>query len=127
MDTILIPDLPEPTILVEAIRHTRCGLSNGEMEIAVIHNLPFVYTLKGGSTQLNGFFKDLDPGVYEVRVTDSTGCSSHVEVTIEASSNPEFTHLNLEATTCSNENGAIKMLVDGEWPPYSCTLNGGAY
>ncbi|MBP6185780.1 MAG: gliding motility-associated C-terminal domain-containing protein [Saprospiraceae bacterium] len=126
-DTILISEMLPPIIEIDHILPTRCGLSNGEMGLSVIHTLPVVYALNGGTTQASGYFPDLGPGVYTIQVTDTLGCSAASVFTIDSSSAPEIILLDIEDTACSEANGAITLQAQGGLSPLSYSVNGGSF
>lgn len=65
---------------------TSCDTRDAEIQVSAVGgNGPYVYFLNTGSRVIRnntGFFKDLFPGVLEIRVNDSNNCTSTLEFEI---------------------------------------------
>lgn len=59
------------------------GESNGTIEIAANNGTsPYSFSINGGTAQSNGLFQNLGAGVYNIIVTDGTGATESIELTI---------------------------------------------
>ena len=68
-------------------------------------------------------------GIYRLQVTNDTGCSSFDEVLVSSDAqNPEAIIVTTPISCFQSNDGSVRVtLVNGGRPPYSFSLNGGAF
>jgi hypothetical protein len=103
------------------VTNTSCGLTNGSIEITP--SVPGIYTYQiPGQTIPNTSlpsvtFSNLNSAVYNVIVTDTTGCVQTISVPVESSESVQF---NLSNTGCgSGSEGTITALITNGKPPFT--------
>jgi hypothetical protein len=102
---------------------TSCGLNNGEIALEVSTNGIYTYQVNdniiSNTTQTGVTFTNLASGLYNVLITDSSGCTFNTSVLILSSSPVEFGFNTVECG--SGSEGAITALITNGVPPF--TLN----
>jgi hypothetical protein len=102
---------------------TTCGLNNGEITIQTSTGGTYTYEIEGNiilnTTQTGVTFTNLSSGLYNVVVTNSSGCTHTEQVLIQSSEPVEFT---FHTVGCgSGSDGEITALITNGEPPF--TLN----
>lgn len=95
--------------------------SNGQIDVTVSNGLePYTIDWTDGvivGSEIGSSISGLNGGSYDLTVTDANGCSA---ITTALIVEPAALVLTLTPTDvlCSNDNGAIDMIVDNGTPPY---------
>ncbi|MEZ5056554.1 MAG: DUF6055 domain-containing protein [Saprospiraceae bacterium] len=115
---------PADTISLDFnIQDASCqGINNGSLEVIPLNGNPS-YTISwsnGGST---ASITDLEPGIYTVTVTDSTGCSNVREVEVE-SLDDIVLDLSYNPIICFGDSSEVTIQVSGGLPPYMYSWQG---
>jgi len=102
--------------------NTTCGLSNGSIYVTTSTGGTYTYEIPGQLITINSTahtFNNLTGGVYNVSVTDSSGCRQTTQVLIGSSNKVQFTLID---TGCGVGNeGSITAIITNGQPPF--TLN----
>ncbi|MEN0006291.1 MAG: M43 family zinc metalloprotease, partial [Bacteroidota bacterium] len=121
--------LNSPTpITIEVIAQTNplcAGEANGTLQLTANGGTgTLTYTL-GETTNTSGTFNNLNPGEYTIVVADQNGCTSTVDVTLDALQ-PITVEMGMAANvSCAGaSDGAITILAQGGTGALSFTLNG---
>lgn len=87
---------------------------------------PYQFSLDGLTYQADSTFYTSENGNFTVYVLDANGCSSMVETTVNA---PRALLYEVEGVSCAGSNdGSIELTgVDGGFPPFAFSLNGGPF
>ena len=86
-DSILVSnnqDVPSAAVL-NLMDETCLGSTNGMAQISSVEGgaSPYLYTLNNVQSNPEGIFNDLQPGVYDLNITDAEGCAFDTSFTIE--------------------------------------------
>ena len=99
---------------------TTCGLNDGKMTISVSTGGTYTYSISGQSittTSQSVTFSGLSAGIYNVSVSNTSGCTQTGVVTIKSSPAVQFTLLN---TGCgSGSEGTITAVITSGEPPFN--------
>lgn len=85
---------------------------------------PFQYSIDGVNFQTNGTFSGLAAGGYLVTVKDNSGCTGTANIVIN---NCLSASTQVTPATCTANNGSIAVAALNGTPPYTYSMNGGAY
>ncbi len=122
IEEVNISNTPSPLIAVTNVASASCGLANGIVEVIAAEGTPpYQFDIGNGLVNSSSFL-DLAAGIYNVSVSDGTGCIASLtaivgdipapNVLVETSTNP----------TCGNANGSILFSASGGTPPYNYSL-----
>lgn len=115
---VAVSDQEAPTILVDNVLDVSCaGGSDGAIDIELIGSTgPYSYSWSNGKATQD--INNLDPGPYELIVTDANGCISaeSVEITEPNSVNISFSKIR---PGCGASNGVIEAQAGGGTGPYT--------
>jgi gliding motility-associated-like protein len=84
---------------------------------------PLRFSLNGGPTQLDSTFSGLSIGNYSVTLTDVTGCSKTIPVSL-IQAFPDLTFTEAIASPGCISTGTITVTVNGGLAPYTYSANG---
>ena len=121
---------PSTTITTSAVvSNISCnGAANGSVNISGTGGqAAYTYSINGTSYQASSTFNNLGAGTYTVYAKDANGCVGSTSITI---TEPTALVLNAipTAITCFGQsNGGITTSTSGGTPPYTYSLNGGAF
>gem|GEM_PF-2364953 len=113
---------------VSANRKTNSSpcINDGSFQISVSGGTaPYSYSVNGGAAQQSNTFAGLPAGNYVVTVTDNSGCTGSVNVTINVSY-IGVTNIIVNAPDC-NGTGAIKLMPGAGTSPWTYSLDGNNY
>ncbi len=124
--TIEEPDVLE--LMLSSTNETVLGFNDGTATATAMGGTP-PYTYDWGPAGMGSTIGSLAPGVYEVTVTDSRGCQTNGEVTIEPGE-PDCSALNLlfeetEVLCAGDNNGTATVTVEGGVEPYDYNWSNG--
>ncbi len=108
---------PVPIVTV-SVTNAACNLNNGSVQASVTNGtLPISYNWSTGGTSptLSG----LSTGTYFITVFDANGCMAISQATVGTPPSPTLTPIEINATTCGNNNGSIWVTSLGGVAPYS--------
>lgn len=116
---IVVSTIGGPSVTVQSQTNVSCfGLSDGSATISATGgSSPYTYnwTPSGGA---NSTASNLAAGVYNVAVTDQSGCVGAVSVTITEPTQIVLSP-NVTAADCGASNGAINLTISGGASPYA--------
>jgi len=122
---LIQPDLLELTYSSNDI--TCYGYSDGSIVSGASGGTPpLVYNI-GAGTQSSGVFNNLDPGNYQVTVTDANGCT--VESPVMTITEPDLLQGSLSGINVScndGSDGSVDLSVNGGTPLYSFNWSNGS-
>lgn len=123
--SVTIEDSGTPSAtLVETI-NSSCGENNGRASFDISGGTaPFVYDLNNGQTT-GPNFENLAAGVYELTITDSKGCSTFEDFTIEDSEPIEATLIGPSNAFCGEDNGSFALNVTNGVAPIAYDIGNG--
>nr|WP_294858143.1 gliding motility-associated C-terminal domain-containing protein [uncultured Fluviicola sp.] len=103
------------------------GGSNGSAVTAISGGqIPYTYTLNGGSTQSGGTYSNLTAGNYTIEVTDANGCTDTQPVTITQPTAVTISFVSATDASCSGSDGSLTVSGSGGTGTLHYSSNGGA-
>lgn len=121
-DTVFINNVDAYTISTSK-SDTTCGLNNGSISVTTSEAGIYTYQIEGNvisnTTQTGVTFTNLSSGLYNLIVTNSSGCTKTEPILILSSNPIEFTFNTVECG--SGSDGKITALITNGEPPF--TLN----
>lgn len=103
-----------------------CGNSNGTIIITASGGTePYLYTLNNWWSQNTGNFPSRSAGTYTITVTDATGLSANIVVTLTNNlTRPSLSMQSItEASSCSSGDASVTLKATGGVPPYTYSLD----
>lgn len=98
-----------------------CGLANGTIDLTTVGGTaPFTFAWSNGGTTED--LTNLSAGIYNVTVTDASGCSDVSSYTINSSASFTYTSV-LSNDSCGLGNGAVDITLVNTTPCCSYTLD----
>ncbi len=116
--------------MTAVVQSSNCTLNDGEIDITQVSGgtAPFTYSLDNGSFQPAGTFTSLAPGSHIVSVQDGAGCIYQQQIEVPQDNPPSAGIPVTVPQTCNASDGQIDIVGSaGGTPPYSYSLNGGAF
>jgi gliding motility-associated-like protein len=132
--TETITEPPEISVTIDALSDYNgyavscAGSSDGSIDVTIaggIGTLVPVWTGPASFSSSDEDISDLEAGVYTLTVTDDTGCTTVLDVTINEPSPILIDYIVTDAGCPDEENGAIDLTVTGGVSPYSFGWNDG--
>jgi len=109
---------PEPLTASANITDATCTANNGAVSLQIKGGVgPYTYDWSTGSSAKN--LKNLAPGDYQVKITDSQGSELSKTFTVDQVTADLKVDAQITNATCSNKNGAIKVQASGGTGPYN--------
>ncbi|MBI3509535.1 MAG: gliding motility-associated C-terminal domain-containing protein [Bacteroidetes bacterium] len=110
---------PSAITINPSITPTTCGQCNGSVTLnASGGTSPYTYLWSNGAP--TSTVNSLCSGVYNVTVTDATGCSVTFTITVTSSGGPTITSSSLNNASCNGVcDGSLSVNVNGGIPPYT--------
>ncbi len=103
---------------------TSCGENNGSATVSATGgNGPYSYVWSSADT--DNMIDGLEPGTYDVTVTDASGCTDVASVTVDDSSSPEVA-VGSSPTMCGGNNGGASASVSEGTAPYTYLWSNGS-
>ena len=125
--TVVITDTPGPSASATQV-NTTCGASNGSIDLTVNGGTaPYQFDWDNDGTGDNDDPEDLTglaAGSYTVVITDATGCTVTVPVTLTDTPGPSLATSPTDET-CGNANGSIDLTVSGGTGPFMYAWSNG--
>jgi SprB repeat len=106
-----------------------CNLIDGKLTVIGENgNGSYAYNINAGEYQTDPTFTNLGPGLYTVRVKDSTSCWKSIQVDISYPSNTLVVDVAITADDqCLTNNGSISVTPTGGNPPYMFQFGTGSF
>jgi gliding motility-associated-like protein len=121
--TLILTPLDGPEILNIASTNPLCGALDGSITITASADVDSFSIDGGSSSQADGLFTDLPPGVYDIVVSDAGGCTAIGTVTLENIPVPVIDNVISTDPLCGASDGIIEILATGAGLLYS--IDGG--
>ncbi len=83
----------------------------GQIQITSTTNEVYGYSLDGITYDEDGFFDNLDPGIYTIFVIDSDGCETSVDIIIDPPPERDLISESIP-TSCAEDNGQLSFFLD---------------
>ncbi len=120
-------DISEPTPLSisSSTMNTNCGLATGSAQIHVEGGLApynFVWS-NGGSDSIE---TGLSAGFYKVQVSDQSGCSDSIWVSVSENGGPDVFLDSLNLPICNQQTGSIFVSASGGGGPFNYVWSNGS-
>jgi gliding motility-associated-like protein len=109
---------------------TSCnGATNGSFTVVPSNgNMPYTYSLNGGTPQASNVFTGLPAGTYAVVITDGAGCvSAPIPVTVAAGAALTASLVSTPTSCSGATNGSITVTPANGNGPYTYSLNNGVF
>lgn len=108
------------------VSNETCNASNGSIT-AVASGGSGEYVYNWTPSGINSpYIANLKAGTYTLVVEDSSGCKDVETIVLVNEGAPNITLQSTE-TGCADANGSIKVLASGSVPPFTYSINGGAF
>ncbi|MCC6257973.1 MAG: hypothetical protein IT254_06610 [Chitinophagaceae bacterium] len=115
-----------PVITTGGSSSASCNASGSIIVYASAGVSPYKYQLDGGAILDDNIFQNVNAGSHMVTVIDFRGCTNTKIVTVGAAPALGFTSYVYKASSC-NDDGAIRIYRSGGIPPFSYSVDGGAF
>lgn len=100
----------------------QCGQSNGRFNVNVSGGTaPYTYNI-GFGEQEEAEFTRVSGGVYNLTITDATGCSIVESIEVEETAPLTTSIINLEAEKCDQANGSFEVNIQSGTAPFVYSL-----
>jgi len=99
--------------VVPQVSNTSCGNSDGAISLSVTGGTP-AYTYAWTNTATTKDISNLAAGIYQVTVTDASGCTNIQQVKVGSSAQFTVTAVPTNATCLGSNNGSIDVTVNGQ-------------
>ncbi len=97
------------------------GDNDGSLQLMLVGGAsPYLFSLNGMSNN-DGFFENLEAGLYNIEIIDANACANEVEVVIEDGEAIELVSEVINTSCSQSQDGAIMVVVSGGSAPYSIT------
>ena len=115
---------PEPFELIYGLQDETCfGENNGEIAVAFSGGTaPYMYEWSNGSTERT--IEELEPGFYELYISDADNCDFDTSFTIEAATEIDV-EVDLNDADQGEHNGSIELIIEGGALPYRINWDNG--
>ena len=115
-----------PAISALAASPASCGEDNGSFALTVEGGTPpYTLSANGNAPVSNLNLSGLAAGTYQLEIMDAQGCQVRVQAQIDEVDAPDILALDVEPTTCGQNNGSITLSAQGGAPPLTYSINGG--
>lgn len=105
-----------------------CGEASGSVSVSPSGGVPdYEYSLNGGSYQKSPLFTNLPAGSHKITVRDGAGCRVEVPFSIKQKNSTLSAQSAATDIPCGQNTGTAVITASGGTPPYSYSINGGAY
>lgn len=122
----VVADVPAPTLAVDSVSDDACGQLIGSIGVSATGGTPgYQYSLDGGPAQSSGVFAALGGGSYTVIVTDGSGCTDTLDLTLADQPGPVLSLQDSSAEICGQADGSLTAQVSSGTAPFSYSLNAG--
>jgi gliding motility-associated-like protein len=116
---------PLPLVIINnTVSNVTCyGDANGLIDVTPNGGTPgYSYSWSPNSSDLGPVVTNLGPGIYQLQVSDSKGCTQNSAYNI---TQPDSFIVNIQATPshCSGANGSIHLIMSGATPGYTYSWN----
>ncbi len=124
-DSVYLDSIPKPEVQSLSIDSARCAMVGGELKISA-KGTGLLYSIDGGlSYTQDSVFRNLAPGIYSVKITDSLFCSIDTMVEIHNQDLARVLSVEHEAEVCGRGNGKITIHASGNTQQLQYSLDGG--
>jgi gliding motility-associated-like protein len=126
---VTVPLTGGPQDGIPAIVNATCGNADGQIDINGVSGGtgPYMYSLNGGAPQASNSFPLVPAGLYDVTVTDATGCSfTYTGINVSSAGSIASATFTITQPTCDIPTGTIVVTPVGGAAPYTYSINGGA-
>lgn len=122
-------EIEEPTLLAldAAITEIMCNGDLGAIDLTItggIEPYDIVWTGPGGFGSVNEDISDLQPGTYDVDVTDDNGCMASASYNLIEPPALDVAETIADLDCSGDDNGSIEIEISGGTPPYSVVWTG---
>ena len=124
---VLLEGVDSLFIVNLVIENTTCGYENGTIAFNGTGGTPgYQYSIDGGLSYMStAQFEQNSPGVYELIILDSEGCTNQESIEILPSTNPQIDSIMVTEDFCGLVNGTIDAFVSLGVTPYSYLIVSG--
>ncbi|MCB0403002.1 MAG: gliding motility-associated C-terminal domain-containing protein [Flavobacteriales bacterium] len=124
-DTVTIPNLSGPVLVVDSVYHVSCfGGSDGYAAIQVTGGtFPYTYSWNTTPVQTTPSASNLAAGTYTVTATDSNGCVVSTAITINEPTQLQLTAGGVDPTCFNYTDGSAWVNAFGGTPGYTYSWN----
>ncbi len=105
------------TVNTTIINGSTCSTDGAAEALPLGGTPPYTYLWSGG--EATAMVTNLNPGYYEITVTDADGCSDTADITIFASQLFPTTTVNNDVSCNSISDGSATVFITGGTPPYT--------
>ncbi len=125
--TLTVGSSSGPTAFQTPLKHSRCGLQEGQIIISNVIGgaTPYTYSIDGSAYSTGDTFTGLPAGDYVVYVKDANDCVISKAVTINSTG--AITNFSMQSTgeTCDGDNGELRFVsATGGEAPYEWSRDG---
>ncbi|MBK9390648.1 MAG: gliding motility-associated C-terminal domain-containing protein [Bacteroidetes bacterium] len=124
---VTITESPAIVLSLSAFKDISCfGTTDGSVTIsASVGNIPYEYSINGGTYQSSGTFIGIGPGSHIITVRDANLCTATIPVTFTEPAELTVSYISTEASCPDEPDGSITLTVAGGTQPYNYIWNDG--
>lgn len=126
-DSLATVNEPGPITITSSVTNAACGACDGSITVTPTSgNGPYTYLWNTGATTAT--ISNLCAGVYNVQVTDGSGCTENFFIPVDNTSGPTGSNTSITDASCYGEcDGSATVAGVGGNPPYTYQWVPGGY
>lgn len=125
-DSTVVILQPDSLLFSSTVTNSACAPPTGEINLVGSGGTgAYTYTIDSINFQANGLFQNLTAGTYPAEIIDQNNCTYIENLTIENTTNPVISNIQLVNPTCKDScNGEVTLSVVGGTGTYEYSLDG---
>lgn len=113
-----------PEVVISDEFTANCGVADGGFDLAVTGGVsPYFFDIGNGESTTSAF-RNLNPGEYEVTITDASSCSQIKTIQVKGSAEIDLSVSEVLPAACGAPNGQFTVNSTGGQAPYAYTIDG---
>jgi gliding motility-associated-like protein len=118
-EIIALSNAAAPTLTIQSVGDATCGQSTGSISTNIVGGSGSNTYIWSPNVSSSASAVGLAAGIYNITVTDGSGCSSTAQATVGNIAGVVVDFATPTNTTCNNNNGQIEISASGGTTPYN--------